>query len=144
VREVFVRLYDDKLIYRGHRVIHWCPRCLTSLSDEEAEHEETSGLLYHIRYPLVDDPSRSITVATTRPETMLGDVAVAVHPEDERYAALVAAKARVRLPIAGVEIPVIADDYVDRAFGSGASRSRPRTTRTTSRSRGGTRCRCRW
>jgi valyl-tRNA synthetase len=125
VREVFVRLYDDGLIYRGHRVIHWCPRCLTSLSDEEAEFEETNGTLYHIRYPLADDPSRGITVATTRPETMLGDVAVAVHPGDERYAALVAAHARVRLPIAGVEIPVIADAYADRAFGSGALKITP-------------------
>jgi valyl-tRNA synthetase len=80
VREAFVRLYERGLIYRGHRVIHWCPRCLTSLSDEEAEFED-EGKLYHIRYPLVDDPcGRSVTVATTRPETMLGDVAVAVHP----------------------------------------------------------------
>src|ERR1039458_3991566 len=111
VREVFVRLYDDGLIYRGHRVIHWCPRCLTSLSDEEAEFEDATGLLYHIRYPLADDPTTGVTVATTRPETMLGDVAIAVHPEDERYAALVAQHACVRLPIAGIEIPVIADAY---------------------------------
>src|SRR5690349_23376304 len=90
VREAFVRLYERGLIYKGHRVIHWCPRCLTSLSDEEAEHEETTGALYYIEYPLVGDgvPS-SITVATTRPETMLGDVAVAVNPEDERYKALI-------------------------------------------------------
>jgi valyl-tRNA synthetase len=125
VREVFVRLYDDGLIYRGHRVIHWCPRCLTSLSDEEAEFEDTGGLLYHIRYPLVDDPTTGVTVATTRPETMLGDVAISVHPEDERYTALLAKHARVRLPIAGIEIPVIADEYVDRAFGTGALKITP-------------------
>src|SRR5579862_883804 len=125
VREVFVRLYDDGLIYRGHRVIHWCPRCLTSLSDEEAEFEDTNGLLYHIRYPLANDPSRGVTVATTRPETILGDVAVAVHPEDERYQALLAEHARVRLPVAGVDIPVIADEYVDRTFGTGALKITP-------------------
>src|SRR5687768_7294262 len=85
VREAFVQLYERGLVYRGHRVIHWCPRCLTSLSDEEAEHSEESGSLYHLRYPLTDDPSDGITIATTRPETMLADVAVAVHPEDERY-----------------------------------------------------------
>src|SRR5205814_1446968 len=83
VREAFVRLWDEKLIYRGHRVIHWCPHCLTALSDEEAESVETSGNLYHIRYPLADGTG-SITVATTRPETMLGDTAVAVHPDDPR------------------------------------------------------------
>src|SRR6266550_7729734 len=90
VREVFVRLWDEGLIYRGHRVIHWCPHCLTALSDEEAEHHETNGTLYHIAYPLTtvhaSDPARHIVVATTRPETMLGDVAVAVNPNDPRYA----------------------------------------------------------
>ncbi len=85
VREAFVRLYEDGLIYRGHRVIHWCPRCLTSLSDEEAEFEDTPGTLYHIAYPIVGEPDQAVIVATTRPETMLGDVAVAVHPDDERY-----------------------------------------------------------
>jgi valyl-tRNA synthetase len=89
VREAFVRLHEDGLIYRGHRVIHWCPRCTTSLSDEEAEFRDVSGGLYHLHYPLADDPSRGITVATTRPETMLGDVAVAVHPDDERYRDLI-------------------------------------------------------
>ncbi len=123
VREAFVRLHERGLIYRGHRVIHWCPRCLTSLSDEEAEFEDTTGTLYHVSYPLVDDPSRSITVATTRPETMLGDVAVAVHPEDDRYRSLIGA--RVHLPIANVEIPIIADDYTDPAFGSGAVKITP-------------------
>ncbi|HVT38742.1 MAG TPA: valine--tRNA ligase, partial [Gemmatimonadaceae bacterium] len=123
VREVFVRLYDDGLIYRGHRVIHSCPRCLTSLSDEEAEFEDQNGTLYHIRYPLADDPSRGIVVATTRPETMLGDVAVAVHPDDGRLAEM--AGRRVRLPIAAVEIPIIADAYVDREFGTGALKITP-------------------
>ncbi len=123
VREAFVRLYEAGLVYRGHRVIHWCPRCLTSLSDEEAEFENETGRLYLVSYPLVDDPSRSITVATTRPETMLGDVAVAVHPADERYRALVGQ--RVQLPIAHVEIPIIADEYTDPEFGTGAVKITP-------------------
>ncbi|MGH7721020.1 MAG: valine--tRNA ligase, partial [Gemmatimonadaceae bacterium] len=134
VREVFVRLFEEGLIYRGHRVIHWCPRCLTSLSDEEAEFDDASGALYHISYPLVPDegggggpPPRNgahaITVATTRPETMLGDVAVAVHPGDERYRDLVGR--RVLLPVAGVPIPVIADEYSDPSFGSGAVKITP-------------------
>jgi valyl-tRNA synthetase len=123
VREAFVRLYEAGLVYRGHRVIHWCPRCLTSLSDEEAEFHDTAGKLYHIAYPLSDDPARSITVATTRPETMLGDVAVAVHPEDERYRDLVGRT--VRLPIANIDIPVIADEYTDPAFGTGVVKITP-------------------
>ena len=89
VREAFVRLFDDGLIYRGHRVIHWCPRCLTSLSDEEAEFQEETGTLYHVAYPVSGEPSRTVVVATTRPETMLGDVAVAVNPADDRYRDLV-------------------------------------------------------
>jgi len=124
VREAFVQLYERGLIYRGHRVIHWCPRCLTSLSDEEAEHSEETGSLYHLRYPLVDDPTRGITIATTRPETMLADVAVAVHPDDERYRDLIG-KA-VLLPIANVEIPIIADSSgVDPEFGTGAVKITP-------------------
>ena len=123
VREVFVRLYDDQLIYRGHRVIHWCPRCLTSLSDEEAEFEEETGALYHVRYPLADDPSRSLTVATTRPETLPGDVAIAVHPDDERYKNLVGMM--VRHPLNDLLIPIIADTYVDPAFGTGALKITP-------------------
>ena len=128
VREAFVRLYEKGLIYRGHRVIHWCSRCLTSLSDEEAEHEDASGTLYHIRYPLVRadgslDPEAGVTVATTRPETMLGDVAVAVHPEDARYRALIGQ--RVMLPIAELPIPVIADAYTDPAFGTGVVKITP-------------------
>ncbi len=116
VREVFVRLWEEGLIYRGHRIIHWCPRCLTSLSDEEAEHSERDAHLYHIRYPL-DDGTGHVTVATTRPETLLGDVAVAVNPDDDANRKYVG-KA-VRLPIADVAIPVIADEAVELGFGSG-------------------------
>ena len=124
VREAFVQLHERGLIYRGHRVIHWCSRCLTSLSDEEAQHGEQMGKLYHIAYPIAgarDDAS--VVVATTRPETMLGDVAVAVHPDDERYRQLVGKF--VILPIANVEIPVIADEYVDPAFGTGVVKITP-------------------
>ncbi|MDQ6830392.1 MAG: valine--tRNA ligase, partial [Gemmatimonadota bacterium] len=123
VREAFVRLWEARLIYRGHRVIHWCPRCLTSLSDEEAEHHDASGKLYHIRYPLAGDASRSITIATTRPETMLADVAVAVHPSDARYRDLVGTQ--VMLPLLNQPIPIIADDYADPKFGSGAVKITP-------------------
>jgi valyl-tRNA synthetase len=123
VREAFVRLYDRGLIYRGHRVIHWCPRCLTSLSDEEAEPQETNGTLYHVSYLVESDPSRSITVATTRPETMLGDVAVAVNPGDERYQALIGHN--VVLPMLDLPIPVIADEYADPAFGTGVVKITP-------------------
>lgn len=123
VRETFVRLHEDGLIYKGHRVIHWCPRCGTSLSDEEAEFTETEGRLYHLRYSLADDPSRSITVATTRPETMLGDVAVAVHPEDDRYKSLIGKE--LVLPLNGKRIPIVADSYTDPAFGSGAVKITP-------------------
>jgi len=123
VREAFVRLYEKGLVYRGHRVIHWCPRCLTSLSDEEAEFHDTNGKLYHISYPLSGEPERSIVVATTRPETMLGDVAVAVHPDDDRYRDLIGRT--VVLPIANVEIPIIPDSYTDPTFGSGAVKITP-------------------
>src|SRR5437667_7394950 len=116
VREVFVRLWEQQLIFRGHRVIHWCPHCLTALSDEEAEHHDTNGNLYYIEYPLVDR-SGFITVATTRPETMLGDTAVAVNPDDPRGKPYIGRK--LLLPIANVEIPVIADDSVDKEFGTG-------------------------
>src|SRR5919108_2152201 len=116
VREVFVRLWEEGLIYRGHRVIHWCPHCLTALSDEEAESRDTDGKLYYVRYP-VEGGSGSITVATTRPETMLGDTAVAVNPEDPRGRPYIGRKAR--LPIADVEIPIIADESVDTEFGTG-------------------------
>jgi valyl-tRNA synthetase len=116
VRETFVTLWEEGLIYRGHRVIHWCPNCLTALSDEEAEHHDSSGNLYHIKYPLADG-SGFVTVATTRPETLLGDTAVVVHPDDPRGRPYVGK--RVRLPIAHVEIPVLADESVDKAFGTG-------------------------
>ncbi|MBI5378586.1 MAG: valine--tRNA ligase [Nitrospirae bacterium] len=122
VREVFVRLYEDGLIYRGERMINWCPRCRTALSDLEVEHHEVAGKLYTIHYPLADG-KQGITVATTRPETMLGDTAVAVHPEDARYAGM--AGKRLRLPIAARLIPVIADAAVDREFGTGAVKVTP-------------------
>jgi valyl-tRNA synthetase len=134
VREVFVRLHEKGLVYRGHRIINWCPRCLTALSDEEAEPEETQGKLYHLRYPFgegVDAPGLPrlsdgrayLVVATTRPETMLGDTAVAVHPEDERYRAVVGKE--IDLPLAGRRIPVVADEYADPEFGSGAVKLTP-------------------
>ncbi len=123
VTEAFVRLFEEGLVYRGHRVIHWCPRCMTSLSDEEAEFNDAQGAMYHIRYHVDGDPSRSIVVATTRPETLLGDVAVAVNPSDARYTALLGAM--LVLPLNGVRIPVIADDYTDADFGSGAVKITP-------------------
>jgi valyl-tRNA synthetase len=123
VREAFVQLYERGLIYRGHRVIHWCPRCLTSLSDEEAEPRETQGTLYHVSYPVSGEPGRTITVATTRPETMLGDVAVAVNPNDARYADLIGKQ--VLLPILHILIPVIADEYADPEFGTGVVKITP-------------------
>ncbi len=122
VVEVFVRLYEKGLIYRGKYIINWCPRCQTALSDEEAEHEEHNGSLWYIRYP-AKDGSEGLVVATTRPETMLGDVAVAVNPSDERYRALVG-KTLV-LPLVGREIPVVADSFVDPAFGTGAVKVTP-------------------
>ncbi len=123
VREAFVRLHERGLVYRGHRVIHWCSRCLTSLSDEEAEHADETGALYHVSYRVAGEPDTMLQVATTRPETMLGDVALAVHPDDERYRHLVGRS--VVLPIVGVEIPVIADTYVDPAFGTGVVKITP-------------------
>jgi valyl-tRNA synthetase len=122
VREVFVRLYEKNLVYRGHYIINWCPRCLTALSNEEAEKEEVDGRIWHIRYPLAEGEGH-ITVATTRPETMLGDTGVAVHPSDERYRGLVSR--RLRLPLADRLIPVVADEAVDPAFGSGAVKVTP-------------------
>ncbi len=122
VREVFVRLYEDGLIYRANRLINWCPRCHTALSDLEVEHEDKKGHLWHLRYPVIGT-DRYLVVATTRPETMLGDTAVAVHPEDDRYRELVGKK--VLLPLVNREIPIIADDYVDRDFGSGAVKITP-------------------
>ncbi len=122
VREVFVQLYEEGLIYKGDRLINWCPRCHTALSDLEVEHEEQKGHLYHIKYP-VKDASDFITIATTRPETMLGDTAVAVNPDDERYKNFIGKT--VTLPIVNREIPVIADSYVDKNFGTGALKITP-------------------
>ncbi|MCX7920151.1 MAG: valine--tRNA ligase [bacterium] len=122
VREVFVRLYEEGLIYRGNYIINWCPRCHTALSDDEVEHKETKGYLYYIKYP-VHGTNRFITVATTRPETMLGDTAVAVHPNDERYQDLIGKTAI--LPLLKRPIPIIADDYVDPKFGTGALKITP-------------------
>ncbi|WP_438444334.1 valine--tRNA ligase [Gorillibacterium sp. sgz5001074] len=122
VREVFVKLYEKGLIYRGKRIINWDPAARTALSDIEVEYKEVQGALYHLRYPLKDG-SGSITVATTRPETMLGDTAVAVHPKDERYKNMIGKM--LVLPIIGREIPVIADEYVDKEFGSGAVKITP-------------------
>jgi len=123
VREVFLRLFDEGLIYRDLRLINWCPRCHTALSDLEVEHEELEGKLYYIKYPFKDDPSQFITVATTRPETMLGDTAVAVNPEDKRYKNLVGNT--IILPLINREIPIIADNAVDMEFGTGAVKVTP-------------------
>jgi valyl-tRNA synthetase len=122
VREVFVRLYDEGLIYRDDRLINWCPRCHTALSDIEVEHEEQAGKLWHLRYPLVDSDA-FLVVATTRPETMLGDTAVAVNPNDERYKDLIGRN--VVLPLVHRQIPVIADEYVDMEFGTGVVKITP-------------------
>jgi len=122
VAEVFVRLYKKGLIYRGKYIINWCPRCLTALSDEEVEQKETSGKLWYIKYP-VEGTKKFITVATTRPETMLGDAAVAVHPQDKRYTKLIGKNAL--LPILKKRIPIIADELFDKEFGTGAVKITP-------------------
>ncbi len=122
VRRVFVTLYEDDLVYRAKYLVSWCPRCRTALSDLEVVHAPARGKLYHIRYPYTDGGG-AITVATTRPETMLGDTAVAVHPGDERYAAVVGRT--LTLPVIGRALPVIADDFVDPAFGTGAVKVTP-------------------
>jgi valyl-tRNA synthetase len=122
VREAFVTLYEAGLVYRGHYIINWCPRCLTALSNEEAEKEETDGRIWHLRYPLADG-SGHVIVATTRPETMLGDTAVAVHPDDERYRDLVGKE--LRLPLVDRLVPIVADEAVDPSFGSGAVKVTP-------------------
>ena len=123
VREVFVSLYEQGLIYRGNRLINWCPRCQTALSDIEVEHEDLTGELVSFRYPFADDSDAGIVVATTRAETMLGDTAIAVNPTDERYAHLVGRM--VRHPFIDREFAIIADDYVDPEFGSGAVKITP-------------------
>ncbi len=122
VREVFVNLYDKGLIYRGNRIINWCPNCTTALSDAEVEYSEQAGSFWHIKYP-IKDSDEFVTIATTRPETMLGDTAVAVNPADERYKRLVGKS--LILPLVNKEIPVIADDYVDLEFGTGCVKITP-------------------
>ncbi|MBC2872359.1 valine--tRNA ligase [Bittarella massiliensis (ex Durand et al. 2017)] len=122
VREVFCRLYEKGLIYQGERIINWCPHCKTSISDAEVEYEEQAGHFWHIRYPFADG-SGYMEIATTRPETMLGDTALAVHPEDERYRDCVGKS--VILPLVDKEIPVVADEYVDREFGTGVVKITP-------------------
>ncbi len=122
VKEVFVKLYEKDLIYQGNRIINWCPHCITALSDAEVEYEEQDGFFWHIKYP-VKDSDEFIEIATTRPETLLGDTAVAVHPEDERYTHLVGKT--LILPLVGREIPVIADEYVDKEFGTGCVKITP-------------------
>ena len=123
VREAFVRLWEDGLLYRAERLINWCPRCKTALADIEVVHEEIDGHIWTIRYPLADDPSKALSVATTRPETMLGDTAVAVHPDDSRYRDFIGKK--IRLPITDRIVPVISDAYVDKEFGTGALKITP-------------------
>ncbi|MBL8695802.1 MAG: valine--tRNA ligase [Planctomycetes bacterium] len=123
VRVAFCTLWERGLVYRGKRIVNWCPRCLTALSDEEAEKQPSKGHLWRFKYPVKGMSGRTVTIATTRPETMLGDVAVAVNPKDERYADLVG-KTLV-LPIVGREIPIVADDAVEREFGTGAVKVTP-------------------
>ncbi len=123
VKEVFIRLFEKGLIYQGHRIINWCPRCQTALADEEAPHHDLKGNLYYLRYPLKDNPDEFVIVATTRPETMLGDTAVAVNPKDKRYKKLVGKK--VILPLVNREIEVIADEMVDLKFGTGCVKITP-------------------
>jgi valyl-tRNA synthetase len=122
VREVFVSLYEKGLIYRGNYLVNWCPSCRTAISDDEVEHVETRGKMYYYKYPLADG-SGAVLIATTRPETMLGDAAVAVHPEDERYAGLVGKM--IALPLTHRQIPIVADPLIDRSFGTGAVKVTP-------------------
>ena len=122
VREVFVNLYNEGLIYQGNRIINWCPNCATALSDAEVEYAEQPGHFWHIKYPIKDSDD-CIVIATTRPETLLGDTAVAVNPDDERYTNLVGEM--LILPLVGREIPIVADDYVDKEFGTGAVKITP-------------------
>ncbi len=123
VEEVFVRLYEKGWIYKGSRIINWCPVCQTSLSDAEVEHEDQDGFFWHINYPVVGEEGKFVEIATTRPETLLGDTAVAVNPEDERYTHLVGKM--LELPLTGRQIPVIADEYVDKEFGTGCVKITP-------------------
>ena len=122
VEEVFIRLYDKGLIYRGDRIINWCPSCMTAVSDAEVDHEDAKGSIWHIKYP-IKDSDEFIIIATTRPETMLGDLAIAVNPEDDRYKSLIGKTAI--LPLVGREIPIVEDDYVEMEFGTGAVKITP-------------------
>ncbi|HIV37484.1 MAG TPA: valine--tRNA ligase [Candidatus Blautia stercorigallinarum] len=123
VQEVFIRLYEKGYIYKGSRIINWCPVCQTSISDAEVEHEDQDGFFWHINYPIVGEEGKYVEIATTRPETLLGDTAVAVNPEDERYKHLVGKM--LKLPLTDREIPVIADEYVDKEFGTGCVKITP-------------------
>ena len=123
VRETFCELYDKGLIYKGSRIINWCPVCQTSISDAEVEYQEQAGHFWHINYPVVGEEGRFVEIATTRPETLLGDTAVAVNPEDERYTDIVGKM--LKLPLTDREIPVIADAYVDKEFGTGCVKITP-------------------
>ena len=123
VEEVFIRLYEKGYIYKGSRIINWCPVCQTSISDAEVEHEDQSGHFWHINYPIAEEEGRYVEIATTRPETMLGDTAVAVNPEDDRYKDLIGKK--LKLPLTDREIPIIADEYVDKEFGTGCVKITP-------------------
>ncbi|MDD3252460.1 MAG: valine--tRNA ligase [Lachnospiraceae bacterium] len=123
VQEVFIKLYEKGYIYKGSRIINWCPVCQTSISDAEVEHEEQDGFFWHINYPIVGEEGRFVEIATTRPETLLGDTAVAVNPEDERYQDLVGKL--LKLPLTDREIPVVADAYVDKEFGTGCVKITP-------------------
>ena len=123
VKEVFIRLYEKGYIYKGSRIINWCPVCQTSISDAEVEHVDQDGFFWHINYPIVGEEGRFVEIATTRPETLLGDTAVAVNPEDERYQDLVGKM--LELPLTGRQIPVIADEYVDKEFGTGCVKITP-------------------
>ncbi len=123
VLEVFIKLYEKGYIYKGSRIINWCPVCKTSISDAEVAHEEQNGFFWHINYPIVGEEGRYVEIATTRPETLLGDTAVAVNPEDERYQDLVGKM--LELPLTGRQIPVVADEYVDKEFGTGCVKITP-------------------
>ena len=123
VQEVFIKLYEKGYIYKGSRIINWCPVCQTSISDAEVEHEDQDGFFWHINYPVVGEEGQFVEIATTRPETLLGDTAVAVNPEDERYKHLVGKM--LKLPLTDREIPVVADEYVDKEFGTGCVKITP-------------------
>ena len=128
VEEVFVKMHEKGLIYKGSRIVNWCPVCKTSISDAEVEHEEQAGHFWHINYPVADEngnavPGKFVEIATTRPETLLGDSAVAVNPEDDRYKELIGKN--VILPLVNKTIPVVADSYVDMEFGTGVVKITP-------------------